>query len=887
MRVLCYTTLLGFLSLSSYATSQNLKNRIKTIEYEVFSVQGLNSEFADFSPVRYKSQIVFASDRIFDYNNIGEDNWTNTKRINLFTANVKEEANDSLVFSKVKIFDNHFVGDDHSGPITFDRDASFAVFSKVTHEKEKFFGTHTARPQLYGAEFKEGKWTIADKLPFVKATSTYGHPSLTPDGKTLYYVSDEFGGRGGKDLFVVKMKNGSWGEPKALNVLNSKGDELFPTIVGNKLYFASNGLEGEGGLDLFVSEFIDGDWTTPENLGNTINTAFDEFGIVFNPDKSTGFFTSNRDSGKGEDDIYYFNQIEKLQVESDEIAGQFTYRFLEGKNPKDLEVLLIDEDGQIADRAMTNPDGTFKFSKLDPNKKYMIKLTEDGEEVELTLFGQDADAFLLANEEGEFVFKKLSPSKRGTLSLVSADDVDLDGTGELNGQFAYANLEGKSLEGLEVYLVDEDGNIVHRTKSDENGVFKFEKLDMSKNYTIKSDDLEDNIEMYIYNKEDYITAVLAANTDGEFVYRKLEGSHQGLTLLSAEEEELVFREKTIFLSGEFKYRNSQEPMGVVEYEIRDLEDNVLMVNKTNADSYFKHTTLKDADKLIFKIDGDRFKEDVDLIIVDKNKQFVVQLDKDTKGYFVYEKLKGTSSSLSVSEEEMVSLLKKDGLTGIFEYQELSGDSKGLEYEIYDDNNDMVKRGVTDEYGFFAHPELSKEGNYQFKTLNGNAAKLSVLSGDDEDVLVIRRSENDLFKYEMLNGSVVDINVNSNGEDSMIYKFNKGELIDQLFYPNDVYVLDENHKKQLDEVIARVKLSKKMDVAILSHASNKGSDKYNQRISEKRMKATVDYLINNGVSSSRIHGQYFGESEPIVKCSGECSEEEQAKNRRTEIKLIQH
>jgi outer membrane protein OmpA-like peptidoglycan-associated protein len=887
MKIFLNILILNLVCINSWANAQTGPPKsIKSVEFEVMKVYGLNSEYAEFSPVRFQSEIVFASDRIYDFNSIGEDNWSKTKHINLFSAELKMETKDSVVFSEIKLFDDNFLDDDHSGPICFTQDGKKAIYSKVTHRKQKLFGAHLVRPQLYETNLVDGKWSGMEKLSFVKESNTYGHPSISGDGKTLYYVSDEFGGKGGKDLFVVSWENGEWSEPVALNILNSVGDELFPSIQGDKLYFSSNGLGGEGGLDLFVTELKDGNWTAPVNLGSTINSTFDDFGIVLNPNKETGFFSSNRDSGAGEDDIYFFNRIETLTVEDNSMAGQFTYRYLEG-SPSKMEVLLVDEDGNIVDRTTTKEDGTFKFRNLVPGQKYLVRKGESGEDVELQIYGKDASAFLLSNDDGEFVYRKLSPNKRGTLSLMDLNDLDEDGLGELNGQLVYTKLQNSSPASIEVYLVDEDGNIVETTTTDKNGNFKFEKLSASNNYSIKTAALDQDAELYVYNKKDLITAVLAANTNGEFVYRKLDGTTTGLELLNVAEDELVFRDKMMYLSGEFKYRSLDEVMRLVEYEIFD-KDGVLIMNSVSDDKgFFRHTSLRDMETMKFKIDGVKYTDDVDLILKDKNKLFIIRLDKDKEGYFVYEKLKNSSGSLQISESEMVALLKKDGLSGFFEYENLESTAQFLEYELYDEDGNLLKAAKTNKDGYFSHPDLAKNGNYKFKMLNGTANRLRVLASDEDDRLILlNRDDNDVFVYERLNNSMANINVSNIEDEEMKFAIANGKSMDNLYYDNNEYKLTSNAKKQLETVISKMKQDPNINIAVISHTSSVGSDSYNVKLSEKRMEAVIEYMISKGISSSKINGKYFGDKELVIDCNTkECTEDEEAKNRRTELRFI--
>ncbi|CAG5080928.1 OmpA family protein [Parvicella tangerina] len=869
----------------------------KEVVFEVHNVYGLNSEYAEFSPVLFKNELVFASDRVFDYRNLGEDNWEANKYINIFKATVEYRQADSIVFEKVGIYDRIFMEDDHSGPICFSADGKKAIFTKVSHrdarksgfgEKTGLFAKTKIHPQLYEATFNDGKWSDIEKLSFVKVNKTYGHPTLSSDGNTLYFVSDEFGGKGGKDIFKVEMTTNGWGEPKAINALNTSSDELFPTIVGKDLYFASNGRGGEGGLDLFVARFEGGEWTEPINLGPTINTSADEFGIVFNPDHMSGYFTSNRENGEGADDIYYFDKIETVVVEDNSISGKFKYKLLQDKNPEGLEVMLLDEDGNLVATTRTNEDGSFNFKNLKSDQRYTVKLGKDGEDVELTLFGQESDAFLVANKDGEFVYRKLSDDNVGTLSLMDEESIDpVTREGTLSGQFVYTKL-GDDAGGMEVLLLDEDGNIVQRTTTDENGNFIFKKLPSDQNYTIKTMEYSEDLELYIYNNSDQVTATLASDADGQFVYRKLDPDYASdLDNLKVDDEELKFEGMTHMISGEFKYRNLETPMKVVEYEIYDEDMTLLKKGETNEGSFFRHFSMPEVDKLVFKIDGDKYKEDVDLLILDRNKEIVIQLDKNEEGYFIYQKLKGDGDELMTEEELLATLKNEQGVAGQFLYKKLKTDNSFLEYEIYDEDGNLVKRGKTDRFGFFSEPDLDKNGKFKFKLLNGNEnVKLRMYSDEDGELVVLDRGDDDFFAFGKLDDGSTALNIENESENEMLVRYNQGKLINNLFYAHNIYKLSGANKKKMDEIVTFLNNNKEAKIIVSAHASLIGSDEYNEKLSERRMQEVVNYLLDAGVEESRFKGQYFGEDNPLVDCSKKkCDESDHRQNRRTEISIV--
>jgi len=636
---------------STFAQAED-QDRIaeKEIEFEVKNVYGLNSKYAEFSPVIFNQKLIFASDREYDITSFGEGNWEHNKHVNIFAAKVKSYVNDSVVFEKVKIYDNFFISDDHVGPISFSPDGKEAIFSKVSHSSQRLFGKREFHPELFSAKLENGKWKNITKLEFIQDGYSYSHPAFSADGNKLYFASDAPGTKGGKDIFVVTRTAEGWTEPVSVVGINTTFDEVFPTILGKVMYFSSTGFDGQGGLDLFKSELYKEEWTIPESLGPTINTNKDEFGMVFNPNKESGYFSSNRGEN---DDIYYFNLIEKVTIYDDVVAGKFSYRYIKGEDPSGLEVLMLDEDGEVIFRTTTNEKGEFIFKELPADGKYTIKLLKDGEEVTLTLYGKDSDTFLVSDENGSFVYRRLKGESVGTLSLIDSEDVDLvTKQGTLNGQLTYRKLKGEDPDGFDVYLVDEDGKIIMRTKTDEYGNFQFRELPMDKNYMIKIDDTDDDIELILYNKHDDVTATLAKDENGNFVYRKLSTNYENsMELLKDDEGLLVFSERKMAISGEFIYTELAGAPADMEFEILDGEGNFLMRGKTDGDGYFNYTTLPLREEIMFKLDEESvyFNRKIDLKILSRSYDVMVALSKDEKGFFTYRRLGGDRSVMKEVE----------------------------------------------------------------------------------------------------------------------------------------------------------------------------------------------------------------------------------------------
>lgn len=193
----------------------------------------------------------------------------------------------------------------HEGPATFFEEGNKVIFTRSTFNKGDGDTRHL---QLMIAERKSsGNWSSPRKL-FRHENYSIGHPAVNKGGTTIYFSSNMPGGYGGTDIYRTDLINAVWQEP--VNVgpgINTAGNELFPSLdEEGRLYFASNGLGGLGGLDIFKAD-LNGH-NQPENLGFPINSQGDDFGIIWAPNNTFGYFSSNR---KGIDGIFSFQLAER------------------------------------------------------------------------------------------------------------------------------------------------------------------------------------------------------------------------------------------------------------------------------------------------------------------------------------------------------------------------------------------------------------------------------------------------------------------------------------------------------------------------------------------------------------------------------------------------
>lgn len=361
------------------------RNYLELIELQSgrFSLENIdvNSPLSDFSPTVYQNRLVFASNRETGSSVKRVHEWNKQPYLDLYEVVIDSTENISGdVVSLPKIINSKF----HESSATFTKDGLTIYFTRNNYNNKKYGKSEEGINflKIYKSTRKSltSEWSEPKELPFCSDNYSVAHPALNPDESKLYFSSDMPGTLGLSDIFVVDInEDGSFGEPENLgDNINTEGRENFPFISQeSELFFSSNGHIGLGGLDVFVSVIKeDGGYGEVFNLGRPVNSSKDDFSFIINNDLKKGFFASNRDGGKGEDDIYISNQIQDLITSCKQyIDGKVTdvnsNEILEG-----VTVELFDENLDKIDSTLTNKEGVYEFT-LDCDKKYIVRVSKD------------------------------------------------------------------------------------------------------------------------------------------------------------------------------------------------------------------------------------------------------------------------------------------------------------------------------------------------------------------------------------------------------------------------------------------------------------------------------------------------------------------------------
>ncbi|WP_196889933.1 OmpA family protein [Aureivirga sp. CE67] len=349
-----------------YLESKDYLSKIDNFSGQIILKNAVfNSEKSDFGAFLYEDEIYFASNR----KNGKKYKWNNEPFLDIYKTD-STQANSELFNKKLntKL---------HESSIVFTPNGEIAFFTRnnIVKNREYVDSTGVNLLQLFRAKKDgEGNWGEAELVEINNENYSIAHPTINNAGTKIYYASDMPGTLGKSDIFVSTLDSeGNLGTPKNLGELvNTEGQETFPFInEKGDLFFASNGHVGLGGLDNFVIREFEFTKSLEEplyveNMGIPVNSSNDDFAYAEYLSKNrTGFVSSNRKGGKGNDDVYTFKVPKCYQIIDGIVKERQTDAILVG-----AKVALMNKENQNDHQEMISKnDGTFSF-KVDCEKSF-------------------------------------------------------------------------------------------------------------------------------------------------------------------------------------------------------------------------------------------------------------------------------------------------------------------------------------------------------------------------------------------------------------------------------------------------------------------------------------------------------------------------------------
>lgn len=363
---------------------QNVKFLYEDSIYYLVDPLPINTLDDEFAPVIYGDFIVFASNTASVTAINRKDASTDKSFYKWYHSTTIADTNDNLIisdYSKKKIFGKEIKAKYHKGPISFYSGGDTIVFARTGY-KHNSSQNHTM--QLFFAR-KDGKqWIEYGSFPYNSFEYSVNHPSISEDGRTLYFVSDMPGGSGGTDIYSSDyIQQGNWTLPKNLGEeINTKFNESHPFVQDNTLFISSDGHPGLGGLDIFSINLND-QHIEPQNLGFPINTQYDDFDIILDKNGVFGYLASNRNNEVTINDDIFKVKINKLSFPL-LVKGIIKYKNNNINNSKSEMILLphanlelIDKSKQVVEY-VTKTDAQGKFTLEVPyESQFLLRVMQN------------------------------------------------------------------------------------------------------------------------------------------------------------------------------------------------------------------------------------------------------------------------------------------------------------------------------------------------------------------------------------------------------------------------------------------------------------------------------------------------------------------------------
>jgi outer membrane protein OmpA-like peptidoglycan-associated protein/tetratricopeptide (TPR) repeat protein len=340
-----------------------LLDQIKFFDIKMIEI---NSDKSDFGAFLQENSIYFTSAR---NTNSKIYSWTKEPFLDIYKANLNEDGTISNI-ELLKELNSKY----HDGSVSISHDGNTMYFTsdsfrENSFEKDKSNKLKLGRNNIYSAKFVNGKWDEITSLPFNSKDFSTGNPSISKDGKTLFFSSNRPGSIGGVDIWKVAIsETGSYGTPENLgNKVNSEGNESFPFITSeNVLYFSSDAKQGIGAMDVYKIN-LNSD-SEAKNLGKPVNSEKDDFAFSFNENKKIGFVASNRN---GNDDIFQLLPVCNYEVNTIVINA------ITGAILAEANVSILDDKNNIISTKKSNTKGEVTYA-VNCEKRYSIQATKEG-----------------------------------------------------------------------------------------------------------------------------------------------------------------------------------------------------------------------------------------------------------------------------------------------------------------------------------------------------------------------------------------------------------------------------------------------------------------------------------------------------------------------------
>jgi outer membrane protein OmpA-like peptidoglycan-associated protein len=736
----------------------------------------------------------------------------------------------------------------HEGMVSFSKDMKTVYFSangkikKVKRKKKKEIKTKsTITIQLFKASIDEkGEWGNLEMLPFNGDEFSTGHPVLNRDDTKLYFVSDRPESLGKTDIFVVDIyEDGTYGQPVNLGPkINTAEREMFPFIgKDNVLYFSSDGFPGYGELDVFASKIFDNTLSAPINLEAPVNSDKDDFAYIIDDGKHKGYFSSNREGGKGDDDIYAFTASPPIYIEcQQEISGVVKNIDTQELIPN-VQIMLFDENGIKLQSFLSNEnDASFSF-KQSCNTTYKVKGYLEG--------------YLI----GELDIKTVNDLNAEPIEIVM--HMGVDPTEEID-----AIVDAAEVEKLEKVTVGLAATEIATDKNEEQENVEIATGVTAAEIAADSDDEQENAEIEVVSTESEVEETSEGDKDTEVVSTTVNASEVSVSEIETRVATSTESEVNETSEGDKDTEVVSTTVDASEVSVSEIETRVATSTSSNNDTKIA-LGLTAAE---IATDSDKEQENVEIEVVSTESEV-----NETSGVAVTEIATDLDKEQESVEIEVVSTESEVNETSGVAVTEIATDSdkeqENVEIEVVSTESEVN--------------ETSESDKEDTDKVNETSVVYSVKTTEENNSL--SNNTNKAVANESRDLAINDQPVE--GESAEEENFN----INTIYFDFDKHNIRYDARLQMDKLVKVLREHPQMKIKVNAHTDIRGSRKYNAGLSDKRADETVQYLIKNGIEADRVTGMGFGELQLAEKCTKAvpCNGFQHQLNRRSEFLILKN
>jgi outer membrane protein OmpA-like peptidoglycan-associated protein len=754
--------------------------------------------------------------------------------------------------------------------------------------------------------------------PFNSPTDDFG-VAFGNDNMNGYLSSDRPGGKGSDDIYSFTVLNKliavtgkillskDINDPARnvqVNLLTEDGKVLTYTRTDSSGFFKFENLDADKNYMVKLNE------DDPNLKQNNKYYLADQSGKIVRVtvinDKGGKFVFTNLPHDP--------NSLAQVGLDEVNLAGNLLYGQDPSKPLINTKVNLVNEKGEVVQTVTTNELGAFIFTNLPPDENFFVKVDETDTElapntkVIITDVAGKEIKTTTANNKGGFKFEFVATDVHA-MERLSVEDSEL----RFDFSAFLVNEKKDPMANAVINLVDESGKVIQSIRTDNSGGFLFTNLPADNNLLFSVDEndpsMKDMAKLYLVDSKGNVIKEIS-RSNGVFRFTVLPSEEKTLGVVHAEDPELALQLKgdMLFEWNAFLVDDKKTPITQTNISLVDVNGDVMESIKTDNKGSFNFKALPADKNLFFAVDENNSRtRDLKIMYVIDAKGNVLKEIVKSGGKFIFSVLPSEEKKLGTVYAQDADLamngkndLKVKDKTLKFEWKAyLVNEGKSplpsTKIDLVNENNDILQSIKTDDKGSFMFSDLPADKQLLFN-VDGNDPRIK-----DQKVLYILDEKGNVMKEITRSGNKFVFTVLPGEEKKLgriymddpwlaVTKLKRDNLSGQITNAENLYYnygkadLLPEAKKILDKVIYIMKEDPQLYVILESHTDSRSSYGFNIKLSRLRAKTAVDYMIASGIPENRLRAKGFGETKLVNKCKDGrvCTEEEHARNRRTEF-----